>query len=135
VSVQSQVINLLFKLQKEFQLTYIFISHDLSVVKHITDRVAVMYLGKIVELAETDQLFDDPKHPYTKALISAVPINHPDEKKERIILAGDVPSPVNPPAGCSFHPRCPSCMEICKTAKPPQVTMENGQSVACHLYG
>ena len=134
VSVQSQVINLLLKLQKEFQLTYLFISHDLGVVKHITDRVAVMYLGKIVELAETEELFKNPKHPYTKALISAEPIHHPDEKKERIILTGDVPSPANPPQGCTFHPRCRECMEICKTEKPQAITLENGHTVACYLY-
>ena len=134
VSIQSQVINLLLKLQKEFNLTYIFISHDLSVVKHITDRVAVMYLGKIVELASTEELFDNPKHPYTKALISAVPVSHPDEKRERIILTGDVPSPANPPKGCSFHPRCAECMAICKTEAPPVIEMENGHTVACHLF-
>jgi oligopeptide/dipeptide ABC transporter ATP-binding protein len=134
VSVQSQVINLLLKLQQEFNLTYIFISHDLGVVKHITDRVAVMYLGKIVELAETQELFDNPKHPYTKALISAVPVSHPDEKKERIILTGDVPSPANPPQGCAFHPRCPDCMAICKVEKPPVLTDEKGHAVACHLF-
>jgi oligopeptide/dipeptide ABC transporter ATP-binding protein len=134
VSIQSQVINLLLKLQREFDLTYVFISHDLSVVKHITDRVAVMYLGKIVELAKTEDLFNEPKHPYTKALISAVPISHPDEERERIILSGDVPSPVNPPAGCAFHPRCSACMEICKTEKPPVIEYENGHMVACHLF-
>jgi oligopeptide/dipeptide ABC transporter ATP-binding protein len=134
VSVQSQVINLLLKLQKEFKLTYIFISHDLGVVQHITDRVAVMYLGKIVELADTQGLFNNPKHPYTKALISAVPISHPDEKKERIILKGDVPSPANPPKGCAFHPRCPDCMAICKVEKPAVTYDENGHAVACHLY-
>jgi oligopeptide/dipeptide ABC transporter ATP-binding protein len=134
VSVQSQVINLLLKLQQEFDLTYIFISHDLGVVKHITDRVAVMYLGKIVELAETQELFDNPKHPYTKALISAVPVSHPDEKKERIILTGDVPSPANPPQGCAFHPRCPDCMAICKVEKPVVTTDEKGHAVACHLF-
>lgn len=134
VSVQSQVINLLLKLQKEFQLTYIFISHDLGVVRHITDRVAVMYLGKIVELSDTEELFRNPKHPYTKALISAVPIHHPDETKEKIILKGDVPSPANPPQGCTFHPRCLDCMNICKTEKPPVVSLENGHTVACHLY-
>lgn len=134
VSVQSQVINLLLKLQQEFNLTYIFISHDLGVVKHITDRVAVMYLGKIVELAETQELFDNPKHPYTKALISAVPVSHPDEKKERIILTGDVPSPANPPQGCAFHPRCPDCMAICKVEKPAVLTDEKGHAVACHLF-
>jgi oligopeptide/dipeptide ABC transporter ATP-binding protein len=134
VSIQSQVINLLLQLQKEFQLTYVFISHDLGVVRHITDRVGVMYLGKIVELSETEEMFASPKHPYTKALLSAVPITHPDEKKERIILTGDVPSPVNPPKGCAFHPRCPDCMEICKTEQPPVVNVGNNHVVACHLY-
>ncbi len=134
VSIQSQVINLLLKLQKEFKLTYIFISHDLSVVKHISDRVAVMYLGKIVELGKTEDLYENPLHPYTKALLSAEPIRHPDEKRERIILQGDLPSPVNPPNGCTFHPRCNSCMEICRTVSPSLITLENGQSVACHLY-
>ncbi|MDQ0175680.1 ABC transporter ATP-binding protein [Bacillus chungangensis] len=134
VSVQSQVINLLLKLQKEFQLTYVFISHDLSVVEHVTDRVAVMYLGKIVELAETEALFANPLHPYTKALISAVPASHPDEEKQRIVLKGDVPSPANPPSGCTFHPRCSACMAICKTKKPPIITLDNGHTVACHLY-
>jgi oligopeptide/dipeptide ABC transporter ATP-binding protein len=134
VSVQSQVINLLLKLQKDFGLTYIFISHDLSVVRHITDRVAVMYLGKIVELAETEELFTNPRHPYTKALISAIPVNHPDESRERIVLQGDVPSPVKPPSGCTFHPRCSACMDICTKEKPPVVTFPGGQTVACHLY-
>lgn len=133
VSIQSQVINLLLELQKEFKLTYIFISHDLSVVKHITDRVAVMYLGKIVELAKTEDLYTNPMHPYTQALLSAEPIRNPDEKKERIILKGDLPSPVSPPSGCTFHPRCISCMEICKTQAPPLVTLNNGHSIACHL--
>ncbi|GAA0371652.1 ABC transporter ATP-binding protein [Bacillus horti] len=134
VSIQSQVINLLLKLQKEFQLTYIFISHDLGVIEHITDRVAVMYLGKVVELATTEEIFSDPKHPYTKALLSSVPISHPDEQKERIILSGDVPSAVKPPQGCSFHPRCPDCMEICKTKEPVTVQLSPTQSVSCHLY-
>ncbi|PIC63882.1 dipeptide/oligopeptide/nickel ABC transporter ATP-binding protein [Sporosarcina sp. P13] len=134
VSIQSQVINLLLKLQKEFNLTYIFISHDLGVVKHITDRVAVMYLGRIVELAKTEDLYDKPMHPYTQALLSAEPIRHPDEKRERVILKGDVPSPVNPPSGCTFHTRCVSCMEICKTQTPSLAIMEDGRSVACHLY-
>jgi peptide/nickel transport system ATP-binding protein/oligopeptide transport system ATP-binding protein len=93
-----------------------------------------MYLGKIVELANTEDLFNEPKHPYTKALISAVPISHPDEERERIILSGDVPSPANPPSGCAFHPRCSSCMEICKTESPPVIEHENGHTVACHLF-
>ncbi|MFM1650758.1 ABC transporter ATP-binding protein [Brevibacillus sp. B_LB10_24] len=134
VSIQSQVINLLLKLQREFSLTYVFISHDLGVVRHISDRVAVMYLGKVVEVAATEEIFASPKHPYTKALLSAVPAAHPDEKRERILLTGDVPSPVNPPPGCAFHPRCPSCMEICRTAAPPMVNAGEHHVVACHLY-
>ena len=133
VSIQSQVINLLLKLQRDFQLTYVFISHDLGVVRHITDRVGVMYLGKLVELAKTEDIFTAPKHPYTKALLSAVPITHPDEEKDRVILTGDVPSPLNPPEGCTFHPRCPDCMMICKTEKPPVVDLGN-HVVACHIY-
>ncbi|MGG1664330.1 ABC transporter ATP-binding protein [Brevibacillus sp. NRS-1366] len=133
LSIQSQVINLLLNLQKEFHLTYVFISHDLGVVQHITDRVGVMYLGKIIELANTEDLFAAPKHPYTKALISAVPVSHPGEKKERIILTGDVPSPVNPPAGCPFHPRCPEAMDKCRSEKPPVVHLDNNHMVFCHL--
>lgn len=133
LSIQSQVINLLLNLQKEFNLTYVFISHDLGVVQHITDRVGVMYLGKIIELANTEDLFAAPKHPYTKALISAVPVSHPSEKKERIILTGDVPSPVNPPTGCPFHPRCPEAMDKCRSEKPPVVQLDNNHTVLCHL--
>ncbi|KQL43941.1 hypothetical protein AN963_21035 [Brevibacillus choshinensis] len=133
VSIQSQVINLLLQLQRDFALTYIFISHDLGVVRHITDRVGVMYLGKLVEQAKTEELFANPKHPYTRALLSAVPISHPDEEKERVILMGDVPSPLNPPEGCHFHPRCPDCMQICKTERPP-VVEAGDHVVACHLY-
>ncbi|MCG3420014.1 ABC transporter ATP-binding protein [Oceanobacillus jordanicus] len=134
VSVQSQVINLMLDLQEEFGLTYLFISHDLSVIEHMTDRVAVMYLGKIVEVADTEELFANPRHPYTQALISAVPISHPDEEKERIILTGDVPSPANPPSGCSFHTRCPFAMDICRKVEPVSKEFSNGHKANCHLY-
>ncbi|WP_342566724.1 dipeptide ABC transporter ATP-binding protein [Psychrobacillus sp. FSL K6-4046] len=134
VSVQSQVINLMLELQKEFGLTYLFISHDLSVIQHMTDRVAVMYLGKIVEIADTEELFNSPKHPYTQALLSAVPVSHPKEQKNRIVLKGDVPSPVNPPSGCAFHPRCPFAMEICKSTIPKETVFEKGHTAICHLY-
>lgn len=133
VSIQSQIINLLLKLQAEFNLTYVFISHDLSVVKHISDRIAVMYLGKIVEIANTEELFENPKHPYSKALISAAPITHPDGERNKIVLSGDVPSPSNPPSGCTFHPRCPVAMDICKKVKPP-VVLEGEHMVTCHLF-
>lgn len=134
VSIQSQVLNLMQDLQKEFQLTYIFIAHDLSVVKHISDRVGVMYLGRIVELADKHCLYDHPKHPYTKALLSAVPIPDPDVKKERVILQGDVPSPANAPKGCAFHTRCPVAMDICKVDRPTFNDQGEGHFVACHLY-
>ncbi len=134
VSVQSQVLNLLDDLQKEFHLTYVFIAHDLSVVKHISNRVGVMYLGKMVELAESDRLYEKPMHPYTQALLSAVPIPNPEAKRERIILQGDLPSPANPPSGCYFHPRCQSCMDICKTTAPEWKEIEPGHFAACHLY-
>ncbi|HWL25747.1 MAG TPA: dipeptide ABC transporter ATP-binding protein [Ureibacillus sp.] len=134
VSVQSQVINLMLELQKEFGLTYLFISHDLSVVEHMTDRVAVMYLGKIVELAETEELFKNPKHPYTQALISAVPASHPKEVKNRIVLTGDVPNPTNPPSGCTFHTRCPFAMEKCKSVAPTLTEVADGHVTSCHLY-
>ncbi|NYE57032.1 ABC transporter ATP-binding protein [Carboxydothermus ferrireducens] len=134
VSVQAQVINLLEDLQKEYGLTYIFIAHDLSVVKHISQRVAVMYLGKIVESGPVDLIFNNPKHPYTIALLSAIPVPEPGAKKERIILEGDVPSPINPPAGCSFHPRCPDKKPICTEVMPEPVELENGHVVRCHLY-
>jgi peptide/nickel transport system ATP-binding protein len=138
VSIQAQVINLLEDLQKEFGLTYLFIAHDLSVVRHISDRVAVMYLGKIVEMAETEELFQNPKHPYTEALLSAVPVPDPDVKMERIILEGDVPSPVNPPAGCVFHPRCPyynkNGWEACRTQVPELVDVTGEEHFAsCHF--
>ncbi|UOF91294.1 dipeptide ABC transporter ATP-binding protein [Fodinisporobacter ferrooxydans] len=134
VSIQSQVLNLMQDLQKQFQLTYLFIAHDLSVVRHISNRIGVMYLGRLVEIGDRDSLYDHPRHPYTQALLSAVPVADPEAKRERIILQGDVPSPANPPQGCAFHPRCPQCMEICKTVRPVLKDVGNGQQVACHLY-
>ena len=118
VSIQAQIVNLMQDLQKELGLTYLFIAHDLKVVEHISTRVAVMYLGKIAEMARAEDLYADPKHPYTKALLSAIPIPDPTYKKERIILRGDVPSPINPPGGCYFHPRCPAAKDNCKTEVP-----------------
>ncbi len=133
VSIQAQVMNLLEDLQQEFGLTYLFIAHDLSVIKHISRRVAVMYLGKIVELVETEELFSNPRHPYTEALMSAVPVPDPDYKVERIILKGDVPSPVNPPSGCYFHPRCRYAQGICKTESPTYRDLGGEHFVTCHL--
>lgn len=134
VSIQAQVLNLLDDLQKELGFTYLFIAHGLNVVKHISDRVGVMYLGKMVELAHVDDLYSSPLHPYTQALLSAIPIPNPDKKRNRIILEGEVPSPINPPKGCRFHTRCSKCMDICKEKEPDVVKLENGHSVACHLY-
>lgn len=134
VSIQAQIINLLKKLQKEFHLTYLFISHDLSVVEHISDTVGVMYLGNIIEYADTYQLFANPLHPYTKALFSAIPVPDMDYKMNRIILEGNIPSPANPPSGCKFHTRCKECMELCKTTVPKYREIEPGHFTACHLY-
>ncbi|RZN49343.1 dipeptide ABC transporter ATP-binding protein [archaeon] len=134
VSIQAQIINLLYDLQKELDLTYLFIAHDLAVVKHICERIAVMYLGKVVEIADKKELFRNPMHPYTKALMSSVPIPNPHRRTEQIILTGDVPSPVNPPPGCHFHNRCPSAMERCSVEEPELVEVEKDHFVSCHLY-
>jgi oligopeptide/dipeptide ABC transporter ATP-binding protein len=139
VSIQSQIINLLIDLQKEMNLTYIFISHDLTVLKHISDRIAVMYLGKIVELADSDVIYNNPMHPYTKALISAIPRPNPLYRGQRIVLKGDVPSPINPPPGCSFHTRCPYVKDICKNEIPVlkeySKSDENEHLISCHFAG
>lgn len=132
VSIQAQIINLMVELQKERNFTYLFISHDLSVVEHISDRVAVMYLGDIVELAGRDDLYQTPLHPYTQALLSAAPVPDPDAELNRIILKGDIPSPANPPSGCKFHTRCPVAMEICKTVKPEFKEYGKEHFVSCH---
>jgi oligopeptide/dipeptide ABC transporter ATP-binding protein len=135
VSIQAQIINLLEDLQSEFGLTYLFIAHDLAVVRHISDRVAVMYLGKIAEMADRKTIYDNPKHPYTKALLSAVPIPDPEleMKRERIVLGGEVPSPLNPPAGCVFHPRCPIAVDRCTHEIPSLRDLSPGHAAACHL--
>jgi peptide/nickel transport system ATP-binding protein len=133
VSIQSQVLNLMLDLQREMKLSYLFIAHNLAVVKHVSDRIAIMYLGRIVELADADTIYRAPKHPYTRALISAIPEPDPKRKKQRIVLQGDVPSPINPPSGCPFHPRCPHATDRCKTEMPLLRTAgETGQQVACH---
>jgi len=134
VSIQAQIINLLRDLQKEFGITYLFISHDLSVVEHISDTVGVMYLGSMVEYAPTEKVFANPMHPYTQALISAIPVPDPDAKMDRVILEGTIPSPANPPAGCKFHTRCSKCMEVCKHIAPDFQELEPDHFCACHLY-
>ncbi len=133
VSIQAQIINLLKDLQEEFGLSYIFIAHDLSVVRYISDRVAVMYLGRIVETGSTDQIFEHPAHPYTQALLSAIPIPDPTRRAERIPLTGDVPSPINPPSGCHFHTRCSHATDVCRERYPDPVELAPGHSAACHL--
>ncbi len=134
VSIQAQIINLLKELQKSMGLTYVFISHDLSVVKYITDQIMVMYLGNAMELGETDDIFDNPLHPYTQALFSAVPVPDPDVKMHRVILNGDIPSPANPPKGCKFHTRCANCMKVCRYMEPKYIEVTKKHFVACHLY-
>jgi oligopeptide/dipeptide ABC transporter ATP-binding protein len=135
VSIQAQVINLLGDLKKEFRLSYILIAHDLSVVNHVSNRIAVMYLGKVIELTTNKKLLTRPLHPYTQALMSAVPVLDPDKKKKRIILKGDVPSPVNPPSGCRFHPRCFKTMNVCSQVEPLWAEIEPDHFAMCHLYG
>ena len=133
VSIQAQVINLLMDLQREFNLSYLFIAHDLAVVEHISHRIAVMYLGRIVEYTDKKTLFTDPKHPYTEALLSAVPIPDPRLRRKKLVLEGDVPSPVSPPPGCHFHTRCPYAEERCRVESPPLREIAPGHTVACHL--
>jgi oligopeptide/dipeptide ABC transporter ATP-binding protein len=135
VSIQAQIINLLEDLQDELDLTYVVIAHDLSVIRHISDVIAVMYLGKIVETAPSGDLYKRPLHPYTEALLSAVPIPDPERKRGRMVLKGDVPSPIHPPSGCRFHPRCPQRFEPCDRIEPAVKTVEEDHAVACHLRG
>ncbi|MEX0941250.1 MAG: oligopeptide/dipeptide ABC transporter ATP-binding protein, partial [Pseudomonadales bacterium] len=133
VSIQSQILNLLVDLQKEFNLSYLFIAHDLAVVKHVSDRIAIMYLGKIVETGEGEQVYRNPLHPYTRSLISSIPVPDPHRVIERQVLSGDVPSPINPPSGCPFHPRCPYIMDQCKHDPPQLRPIGGSQRVSCHL--
>ncbi len=133
VSIQSQILNLLKSLQRELGITYLFVAHDLSVVEHISDRVGVMYLGKMVEMSTREKLFRTPLHPYTQALLSSIPVANPHRKRDRIVLTGEIPSPVNPPSGCRFHPRCPVAIDICKTDEPVFEEKQQGHFAACHL--
>jgi len=133
VSIQAQVVNLMQDIKEAYHLTYLFISHDLRIIRHVSDRVMVMYLGNVVELADKEALFVRQRHPYTRALLSAIPALRKQDARQRILLTGDIPSPVHPPSGCPFHPRCPLCRDICKTQKPPLRTMPDGAQVACHL--
>ncbi|WP_394788598.1 ABC transporter ATP-binding protein [Rhodoferax sp.] len=134
VSIQAQILNLLKDLQKELGLTYLFVSHDLAVIRHVSDRIGVMYLGRMVEIGSCASVYSAPQHPYTQALLSAIPKEHPDQIRQRIVLQGSIPNPASPPTGCHFHPRCPSCMDICKTEAPlPKHTAADGY-VTCHLY-
>lgn len=133
VSIQAQVLNLLKSLQRQFNLTFLFISHDLGVVRHISDRVMVMYLGKVVEIADKKSIFEQPQHPYTRALLSVIPVPNPVQKRERILLTGDVPSPIDPPSGCRFHTRCPFAIDICKTQAPALKISAQNHQVACHI--
>ena len=134
VSIQAQIINLLQDLQDQMKLTYLFIAHDLRVVEHISQRVAIMYLGKIVENGTSEQIYSNPRHPYTRALLSAIPSINPVAKQERIRLPGELPSPVDPPPGCNFHPRCPYAKDICRSVIPPLETGTGGHAVACHVF-
>lgn len=134
VSIRSQILNLLNDLQKEFKLTYLFISHDLSVVKHVSDKIGVMYLGEMVEVGEAETIYKNPKHPYTQALLSAIPVPDPSYKKQQIVLEGELPSPVNPPSGCRLSSRCPYVMPICRDEKPDLMNIGSNQSAACHLF-
>jgi peptide/nickel transport system ATP-binding protein/oligopeptide transport system ATP-binding protein len=135
LSIQAQIVNLLKDLQEEFGLTYLFISHDLGVIEHVCDRVAVMYLGRIVEIADAEQLYLRPRHPYTEALLNAVPIPDPNRHRQKQLLSGEIPSPINPPTGCHFHPRCPYAQEICRMEYPPLVEQTGGHQAACHFSG
>ncbi|MFJ3057483.1 ABC transporter ATP-binding protein [Herbaspirillum sp. NPDC087042] len=134
VSIQAQILNLLRTLQQELGLTYLFVSHDLAVIRHVSDTIGVMYLGRMVELGAREDIYAQPRHPYTQALLSAIPREHPRQQRQRIVLQGSIPNPAAPPPGCHFHPRCASCMEICKTQAPAPVKLSATHTVACHLY-